>query len=251
MIKIQDIHIGTSGYSYKHWSGGVFYPPKLTPRKWLEFYGTQFSTVELNVTFYRLPREGVFQSWMTRSPDNFLFSVKASRYITHIKRLKDVKDSLDLLKKAVRPLKSKIACVLWQLPPGFKNDPARLKKFCAALARVSFYRKTRQVFEFRDESWFCQETHDILKKFNHGLCWADPSRAKEEVVTADFLYLRFHGGSGRYESRYSRDDLKIWVRKVIAAKARIKDVYVYFNNDAGGYAPANAREFQKIVFEEF
>ncbi len=125
-----DYNIGTSGYSYKHWADGVFYPPGLSPRKWLEFYCEKFNTVELNVTFYRLPRDVVFHGWDRRTPADFRFVVKGSRYITHIKRLKEPAGPLDLFEKAVRSLGSKVRCILWQLPPAFGKDSDRLTAFC-------------------------------------------------------------------------------------------------------------------------
>ena len=130
-----ELLIGTSGYSYKHWSKGVFYPNGLSPNKWLEFYCEQFNVVELNVTFYRLPKKTTFQGWYKRTPKDFTFVIKGNRFITHIKKLKDVEDSLKLFADNISPLTKKIKCILWQLPPSFKRDKIRLKKFCQYLKK--------------------------------------------------------------------------------------------------------------------
>lgn len=237
--------IGTSGYSYPHWSG-VFYPKDLREAKWLEYYTKYFDTVELNVTFYRLPKESAFLSWYKRTPKYFEIVVKGSRFVTHIKRLKDPKDSLNLFFGRTKFLKEKLGPILWQLPPKFKADPKRLASFIKALKK---YKKIKNVFEFRHETWFSKEILKILKNENIALCSADwPEFAKELHYTADFIYIRRHGAGanlygGCYTKRQLKDDAAI-IKKCLKSK---KDAYIYFNNDAEGYAVKNALQLKKIV----
>ncbi len=233
------VYIGTSGYSYPHWSDGVFYPSGLPQSKWLEFYAENFNTVELNVTFYRLPAKKVFEGWYGRTPKDFLFVVKGSRFITHIKRLKNIEEPLNLFFGRASALKEKLGMILWQLPPSLKEDTKRLEQFLKLLKAQS---KSRYTFEFRNQSWFTEEIYKILKKYNAALCIADsPSFPKEEVVTADFVYVRFHGGTELYGSNYSDKELSNWAQKIKKWTKQNLDVYCYFNNDAYGYAIANAK----------
>lgn len=243
-----NLFIGTSGYSYKHWAKGVFYPQGLPSNKWLEFYCERFNAVELNVTFYRLVKQSTFEGWMKRTPKDFSFAVKGSRFITHVKRLKAVEEPLKKFGASLIPLMKKTKCVLWQLPPGFKADPERLKFFCSLLAKSRVLKKTRHVFEFRHETWFTEETCGILKQFNYGLCFAaSPKKIGEEVLTADFVYLRFHGGSSLYASNYSDEQLKTWARKVKEWKPKIGQVFAFFNNDNYGFAPPNAMRLRDFL----
>ncbi len=237
------IYIGTSGYSYQHWKD-IFYPEDVKQNKWLEYYSQHFNTVELNVTFYRLPGEKIFSGWYERTPKDFLFVVKGSRYITHIKKLNDCKDPLNLLMSRAELLKEKLGVILWQLSPSFKIDIEKLEKF---LIISSNLKVCRQAFEFRHQSWFCKEVYDLLKKYNVALCIADSSRwPQSEEITADFVYLRFHGGKELYGSEYSDRELKVWAEK-IKRWQKTKDIYVYFNNDAHGYAVENAKTLKKLT----
>jgi uncharacterized protein YecE (DUF72 family) len=236
-------YIGTSGYTYDHWRG-VFYPEDLASYKWLEYYMKFFKTVELNVTFYRLPQESVFKSWCKRTPKDFIFVLKGSRFITHVKKLHGTKEAVKLFFNRASLLKEKLGVVLWQLPPSWKKNVERLESF---LKVVSHY-KVRQVFEFRHESWFCDEVYKLLKKYKVALCIADsPEFPTAEVVTADFIYIRFHGGKILYGSRYSRKEMQEWAKKIKAWTKKGLDVYAYFNNDASGYAVENARELKKLL----
>jgi len=241
--------VGTSGYNYLHWWDGVFYPQDLPQRKWLEYYSDYFDTVELNVTFYRLPRKETFASWYRRTGKNFLFAVKGSRFITHIKRLRDCEDSLHLFFNNASPLREKLGVVLWQLPPSLKKDSQRLKDFSSLLKELG-YHKFRHAFEFRHPSWFEEEIYQILREHNFSLCIAHSSRWKRaEVLTADFLYLRFHGGEILYGSNYSEEELKEWAEKVKRWSKEITLLFAYFNNDAYGYAVKNALYFRKLLQE--
>lgn len=237
------IYIGTSGYIYYHWRE-VFYPAALPSYKWLEHYTKFFKTVELNVTFYRLPQESAFKSWYKRTPKDFIFVLKGSRFITHVKKLQGVVQATKLFFGRASLLKEKLGVILWQLSPSWKKNTERLEKF---LKLVSQY-KIRQAFEFRHESWFCEEVYKILKKYNVALCLADsPYYPKVEKVTADFVYLRFHGGKILYGSRYSKKEMQEWAKKIKRWIKRGLDVYAYFNNDAFGYAVENANELKNLL----
>jgi len=240
--------IGTSGYNYPHWWNGLFYPSDLPQRKWLEFYAQYFDTVELNVSFYRLPRKEVFEGWYKRTPRRFSFAVKGSRFITHIKRLKDCREPLSLLLEHASPLKEKLGVVLWQLPPRFKFQKKKLEEFCILLSTLPRSKRLRHAFEFRDESWFCQEAFRILEDFNFAFCIAHGSGLPfMERVTSNFIYLRLHGGEVLYGSNYSDKELKGWAEKIERWRDKGKDIFVYFNNDAYGFATKNALALKKFV----
>jgi len=239
------IYIGTSGYSYKHWRG-VFYPGALKENKWLEHYTASFDTVELNVTFYRLPTKDAFLSWYKRTPANFRFAVKGNRFITHVKRLKGCAGSVNLFFSRAKLLKRKLGCVLWQFPPSFKADPKRLKVFLKALKK---YKNIRQVFEFRNETWYCGEIFKILKGEGMGLCSADwPVFAKDIRIPSDFVYIRRHGtGAKLYGGCYSAGQIRQDVKIIKEHLRKKRDVYIYFNNDARGYAVKNAVGLKRLV----
>jgi uncharacterized protein YecE (DUF72 family) len=244
------LFIGTSGWNYPHWQD-VFYPKDLSQSKWLEYYARFFNCVELNVTFYRLVQKKTFQNWHKRTPKDFYFVAKGSRFITHIKKLQQVKEPLNLFIENAIGLKDKLAAVLWQLPPSLKKDIKRLESFLRLLKKINI----RQVFEFRDITWFDKEIYLLLKKYNACLCIAHSGRfpcVKES--TADFLYLRFHGGESLYSSDYSDKDLRGWAdfakqfsAKGKAAGGKNKDIFTFFNNDAYGYALKNALKFRELL----
>lgn len=243
---MDNIRIGTSGYSYPHWKD-IFYPSSISQSHWLEHYAKFFDTVELNVTFYRQVKKEVFASWYKRTPSNFLFAIKGSRYITHIKRLKDCKDSLKIFFDNALPLKEKIGVILWQLPPSMKSDTKVLHNFCNTLNEEG-YMNYLHTFEFRNSSWFNEEIYKILRKFSIALCIAhSPNWKKEEIITADFIYLRFHGGEVLYGSEYSDEELKEWAMKVKKWKEKGKKIFAYFNNDYGGFAVKNAITLKKLL----
>jgi len=236
------IFVGTSGWNYAHWAQGVFYPEGLSQGKWLEYYTKFFNCVELNVTFYRLVQKKTFQNWYQRSPKDFSFVAKGSRFITHIKKIRGVKESLNLFIDNVIELKEKLAAILWQFPPSFKKDLKRLEPFLKLLKNTKF----RQVFEFRNESWFNQEVYRLLREYNACLCIAHSNRFScIKEVTADFLYLRFHGGESLYSSNYSDKELKEWTD--FAKGYKNKDIFAFFNNDACGYAIKNALRFRELL----
>lgn len=240
--------IGTSGFVYPHWGGDVFYPEALPQRKWLEYYCEHFDTVELNVAFYRLPTEQAFESWYKRTPKGFAFALKGSRFITHVKRLKDCQGPLKLYFTRARLLKEKLSIVLWQLPPRFKKDTQRLQSFIKYLKPYANY---RHAFEFRDESWMAEEVYEWLRGAGMAICEADwPGMPQGLPVTASFAYLRRHGPEaewGLYSGCYSKAALRRDARRIKGWLKQGRDVYVYFNNDAEGWAVRNALELKEML----
>ncbi|UCB56617.1 MAG: DUF72 domain-containing protein [Candidatus Omnitrophota bacterium] len=234
--------IGTSGWYYQHWYGR-FYPDGLSKSELFEYFARSFDTVELNNTFYHLPKESVVKDWRKKAPDGFVFSVKASRFITHVKRLANLGDSLQIFLKRAYLLKEKLGPLLYQLPPSMKKDTKRLTNFLKKLPR-----KRRNVIEFRNESWLDEEVFEILEKFNAAHCIISmPGFPQVVRRTADFAYIRMHGGSTLYRSNYSTKELKEcagWVKRFLKEGC---DTYVYFNNDAYGYAVKNALALKKML----
>lgn len=243
-----DIRIGTSGWYYEDWSG-LFYPSELPKNKWFEYYSKHFDTVEINNTFYQLPKEQTFENWHKQAPKNFLFTVKANRYITHVKRLKEPEEPLERFFGGVRLLKENLGPVLYQLPPSFHKDLDRLKDFLQALSaiRVADLPKERvAVFEFRHESWFSQDTYELLKKFNAAFCIHDLAGIPTpRVVTSDIIYVRFHGPTGKYQGNYSKSALRDWARWLKEHAKEARSIYAYFNNDIHAYAVKNAKTLKE------
>jgi uncharacterized protein YecE (DUF72 family) len=228
-------YIGTSGWHYDHWRH-LFYPDKLPRAKWLEFYSRHFTTVELNNSFYRLPSEEAFANWRDSSPANFAFAVKVSRFITHIKRLKDIEQPVDTFLSRAKILKQKLGPLLYQLPPNMHRDDDRLESFLSILPQG-----LKHVLEFRHESWLDNGVFEILRRHNVGLCVFDmPDLSCPLVATADFAYLRFHGSTGLYSSCYTDEELAEWAKRLAGLAPEVKEVYIYFNNDAEAFAVRNA-----------
>jgi uncharacterized protein YecE (DUF72 family) len=233
------VRIGCSGWNYAHWRNGVFYPPRLAAHEWLRFYARHFDTVELNNTFYRLPRRESVARWVSESPPDFLFAVKVSRYLTHIVRLRDTAQHLALLLERIDPLLAspKLGPLLWQLPPTFRRDDERL-----AASLADFPRKLRHAIEFRHESWFVPEVMAMLRERNVALVIADRPEIRvfqTHELTADFTFVRFHSGTRGLRGNYSETELDEWADRIRAWSAE-RDVYAYFNNDWEGFAPRNA-----------
>lgn len=245
-MKKASCYIGTSGYSYPHWAKGVFYPEGLSQSKWLEFYSEQFDTVELNVTFYRLPRKEAFISWYKRTPKGFTFAVKGSRFITHVKRLSDINQPVALFFERIKKLKEKAPVLLWQFAPSFKKDEGRLVNF---LAQLKKYRRYRNAFEFRHKSWFSKEVYDALTSYGCALVSADyPDFAKGLRHTGDFCYIRRHGaGAMLYSGCYSKGQLKKDAEILMKENKAGRDTFIYFNNDAYGWAVKNALGLKEIL----
>ncbi len=228
-------YVGTSGWHYDHWRHR-FYPQGLTKAKWLEFYARHFTTVELNNSFYRLPSEAAFANWHHSSPPGFTFAVKVSRFITHIKRLKDSEQPVATFLDRAGGLGEKLGPLLYQLPPNMPRDDERLASFLSILPEG-----LRHVVEFRHQSWLEEGVFQILRNYNTGLCVFDmPGLCCPVLATADFAYIRLHGSTGLYWSCYSDDELADWARKLAGLATKLKAVYVYFNNDAEAFAVRNA-----------
>jgi uncharacterized protein YecE (DUF72 family) len=230
------VRIGCSGWNYAHWRERV-YPKGLPPRRWLEYYATLFDTVEVNNTFYRLPKRSSVAGWVERSPDDFVFTVKSSRYLTHIKRLTDLGRGVERFYACIEPLveSGKLGPVLWQLPGNFPRNDDRL---ASALEQLP---PGRHCFEFRHASWFVREVYELLRARAAALVIGDhPHRPfQSHELTADWTFVRFHYGHRGRNGNYSERELREWSRR-IAAWREGADVYAYFNNDWEGYAVKNA-----------
>jgi uncharacterized protein YecE (DUF72 family) len=239
------VYIGTSGWSYEHWRG-LFYPEKLPSYKRLAYYCEHFKTVELNVTFYRQPQDATFDSWRRNTPEGFLFSVKASRFITHIKRLREVAEPLEKFLGGALRLKEKLGVILVQLPPGLKKDLSLLDDFLSLLPGG-----VRFTVEFRNKDWMADDTYEVLTNHNAAFCIYDmPGLQTPVMATADFAYVRFHGGKSLYSSEYSEDEMRDWADKLRPILKSGKDLFVYFNNDTNAYAIANAKMLHRILAKE-
>lgn len=238
------IHIGTSGWRYDHWRG-PFYPEDLAGEDMLAFYAAHFATVEVNYSFYRLPEPKTVRTWLARTPENFLFACKASRYTTHVKRLRDAPRSFERYFPRVDLLGEKLGPVLFQTPPRFAPDLERLSSFVDALPA-----RHRYAFEFRDQHWFCDDLRDALTTANCAFCIYDIDGAQSPFwVTADFTYLRLHGPGAKYQDSYDDPALRVWAKKIRGFAQQGIDVYCYFNNDNAGYAPTNALRLIEMVGE--
>ena len=232
--------IGTSGYVYPHWKES-FYPPEIPQRLWLQYYADRFNTVELNSTFYRQPSEKAVTNWRDSSPENFVFAVKASRFITHIKRLKDAEDSITRMDVIAEKFENKLGPVLFQLPPNFKRDDDRLEGFLKLLSS-----EYDHAIEFRNDSWHDYDVYKILRRYNVGFCIFDmPELTTPITTTADFAYVRFHGKKALYGSFYSDTELSRWADDI--KTLNVKRLYAYFNNDVGAYAIINASTLKKML----
>jgi uncharacterized protein YecE (DUF72 family) len=234
--------IGTSGWSYKHWRD-VFYPPEVNSTRWLPFYMEHFKTVEINNTFYHLPTEKAFRAWKETAPGDFTYALKASRFITHVKRLKDAKEPVELFLSRARILKENLGPVLFQLPPRWGLNIERLREFLRFLPG-----NLRFVFEFRDRSWFTDEVFTLLRKKDIALCiYSMPDFTSPVELTAPFTYIRFHGTGTLYGGRYTPVELKKWAATIKGFSKKGLDVYAYFNNDALGNAVFNAKELEELL----
>jgi uncharacterized protein YecE (DUF72 family) len=238
--RIPHIYIGTSGWNYKHWAE-VFYPKDCPKAKWLEFYAGQFHTVELNASFYRLPKPQTFENWKERTPDDFLWAVKASRYITHIKRLREAAEPLERLYGAVEGLESNLGPILFQLPPSLSFNEEVFGQFCRQLKTDRLH-----ALEVRHSSWEHQKAIDILRDHNMALCVSDTAGRYPylEEDVASFAYIRLHGSQKLYASEYSEAELRAYARKI---RQWNRDTYLYFDNDYRGYAVKNARRIKEIL----
>lgn len=240
---MKKIHIGTSGFSYHHWHNGVFYPKDLKSGKELEYYVSQFDTVEINSSFYHLPSQKCFSGWYSRTPKAFVFSVKGSRFISHRKRLKDCQEPLKLFLERVGELKEKLGPILFQFSPTWEMNYGRLSDFLNLLPKDK-----RFTLEFRNPTWFNEKVFQLLKDFYVALTFSDtPNYPYVEGLTADFVYARLHGHEILYGSNYTPQQLKGWSEKTRGWTKGGLDVYIYFDNDAYGFAPKNALYLKKLL----
>ncbi len=249
-MKQGNVWIGTSGWIYPHWGDGVFYPADLKQHDWLDFYARHFATVEVNNSFYRLPSKEVFEAWHKQTPPHFLFAVKGSRFITHMKKLKDPETSTAKFLQNVSGLKEKLGVILFQLPPFWKLNLERLSDFLEYLKEQKIVPGVRIALEIRNPSWHTPELHRVLARHNVALVFADwPDLDVRDPVTADFVYVRRHGPTWLYSSGYSDEHLRELADQIVNWVDSGRDVFVYFNNDAGGYAVENARQLQQFIAE--
>lgn len=236
------ISIGTSGWHYPHWVG-PFYPKNTASEEFLSYYVHNFSTVEINNTFYNLPAHETLAHWRDETPKNFLFTCKASRYITHMKKLKDPKKSIERFFETVTVLGRKLGPILFQLPPRWRKNVPRLEEFLKVLPK-----KFRYAFEFRDMSWCDEETYQVLRNHKAAFClYHLAGQWSPEIVTADFVYIRLHGPQDSYQGKYTKRTLRRWANKCREWAKSGKDVYCYFDNDDRGFAPTNALDLNRML----
>lgn len=238
-----DVHIGTSGYSYKHWAGR-YYPEDLKPSQWLSHYLRDFDTVELNNTFYQLPTEQAFDNWRRATPPDFIFAVKGSRFLTHMIKLKEPERGLVNFMPRAERLRRKLGPILWQFPPGWNVNLGRLENFLSLLPK-----KHRYAFELRNQSWMTAEVYALLAKFNAAFCIYELAGYQSPVeITADWTYVRLHGPTQfKYQGSYRDEQLAGWARRIRAWSRKLEAVYVYFDNDDSAFAVQNALTLQKMV----
>ena len=236
------LYIGTSGWQYPHWKR-VFYPDKLPQRLWLPYFAERFQTVEVNNTFYNLPEKSVFEHWKQHSPDDFIFALKMSRFLTHLKRLHDPQEPVQRFMDRAAGLGKKLGPLLIQLPPRSTADLDLLEGTLKLFAH-----SVHVAVEFRDESWFTDEMSRLLERRGVALCLADTPRRKQPLWrTADWGFVRFHEGRGPHAPGYERRVLRRWVERIAEMWPRASDVYVYFNNDTAGYAIRDAVTFAELA----
>jgi uncharacterized protein YecE (DUF72 family) len=236
-------YIGTSGWHYTHWIGR-FYPENTKPKDFKNEYLKHFKTVELNSPFYHLPSAETFENWRTTTPDGFIFSVKASRFITHMKKLKDPTQTFGNFIENASHLEEKLGPILFQLPPKWEYNKERFVDFVNALPPSGY----RYTFEFRNQTWYNEEVYDVLKTHNISYCIYELEyHLTPMIVTADFVYIRLHGPEKKYAGSYSDSALQQWAEKCKSWLAQEKDVYVYFDNDQNAYAAFNALKLQEML----
>jgi len=242
MRKKDKIHIGTSGWHYKHWKG-PFYPEDMQASDFLDFYVKHFDTAEINNSFYNLPEGKTLRQWRDTVGEHFVFSVKASRYITHMKKLKEPKKSLSTFLRRLGSLGDRMGPILFQLPPRWKVNPERLRSFLKMLPDDK-----KCTFEFRDHSWFEDEVYEALTEYNTAFCIYElAGNISPLEVTANFVYIRLHGPGDAYEGTYPTRTLNKWAKNISDWIKDGKAVYCYFDNDQAGYAAQNALKLQEIV----
>ncbi len=239
------IYIGTSGWSYKSWEK-TFYPTDVPVRRHFDFYATQFPTVEINLTFYRLPTPAVVGGWRDKAPPGFVYAVKGSRFITHMKKLANLDGALDRFYEHINPLKDQIGVVLWQLPPHLKKDIPRLEAFLERLPRTYRY-----AVEFRHPSWLENDVFDLLRRYHAAqVSISSLAMPMNLEVTSDHVYIRFHGLELGAAHDYTPDELAPWAAHIRRQARAGRTVFAYFNNDANVRAPGNAKLLMQMTSSE-
>lgn len=238
-----DVRIGTSGYHYRHWRG-PFYPTKMPASHMLDYYCKHFDSLELNNSFYRLPTASAFDAWRETTPSNFVFAVKASRFLTHNKKLKDPENALQNLLPRAERLGNKLGPILFQLPPKWKVNAERLEELLEVLPR-----RHRYAFEFRELSWITTEIDRLLARFNAAFCVYELAGYHSPLnVTADFAYVRLHGpGAAKYQGSYNDATLRQWSKQIREWSKTLAAVFLYFDNDQSGYAAKNALTLKAML----
>lgn len=239
---VSKIHVGCSGWVYKHWRA-IFYPERLPQRLWFERYAEEFDTVEINNSFYRLPSGDTFEKWRKQAPQGFCYAVKANRFLTQAKKLKDCGEPLDRMMRAVRQLGDRLGPMLYQLPPKIKINLERLESFLRILPE-----DVTSVFEFRNSSWYAPGTFSLLERYGASFCVHDmPGSNSERIAVGPVVYVRFHGGEGKYWGRYSDERLLSWTDWLIDQTRCGRTCWCYFNNDVNGHAIEDARTLKAMV----
>lgn len=237
------LRVGCSGWNYKSWKGR-FYAPDLPLSRWLAHYASVFDTVEVNNTFYRLPEASTFAAWREETPARFLMAVKASRFLTHMKRLRNPEEPLDRLLSRAAALGPRLGPLLYQLPPNLHRDPERLESFLRALPATlpGTRRRLRHVIEFRHPSWYVDDTRRMLERHGVAMCLHDKagSAIADDGAAGPCVYVRFHGTSGRYHGSYGDETLRSWASRLADEWRRGRDIFAYFNNDPDAVAAENA-----------
>ena len=236
------VHIGTSGWHYRHWYG-PFYPEKLPASRMLEFYAQRFDTVELNNTFYRLPLETGLTIWRAVTPQGFCFTAKGSRFLTHMKKLKNAEIAVGRFFERVGRLGPKLGPIVFQLPPFWEMDADRLDGFLSLLPRHHRY-----AFEFRNPTWHTEAVYRILRKHNAAFCIFQISGFISGFhLTSDIAYVRLHGPDGAYQGSYPESALQYWARRIHEWRKQLRAVYIYFDNDQAAYAVENALRLKRLL----
>ena len=236
------IRVGCSGWNYKHWRE-IFYPRGVPVSRWFAFYAEHFDTVEINNSFYRLPTPETFARWRDQAPPGFCYAVKANRFLTQAKKLKDCEEPIERMMSATRHLGDRLGPMLYQLPPSLKINLERLESFLKLVPK-----DVTNVFEFRERSWYVAETYALLERYGASFCVHDmPGSASERIAVGPIAYVRFHGGEGKYWGRYSDEGLLSWTDWMAGQRRLGRPVWAYFNNDIHGHALHDAQTLKAMV----
>jgi uncharacterized protein YecE (DUF72 family) len=236
------IHVGCSGWAYKHWRG-LFYPEGLPQKRWFEYYAAEFDTVEINNSFYRLPSCETFAKWRGQAPPGFCYAVKANRFLTQAKKLLDCEEPMERMMSAVRCLGDQLGPVLYQLPPSMKLNLDRLERFLKIVPADA-----PSVFEFRDPSWYVPEVYELLDRHGASFCVHDMSGSvSERIAVGPAAYARFHGAEGKYWGRYPDAAIRSWAEWIVGEARGGRPVWCYFNNDIYGHAIEDARALKAAI----